>query len=131
MSYEHPGDLFADLDGRPRLLSPQSPKPSLTRAVVDEVLNPVRMLADDGTPEETFVSTSTTIPLIRDSLVDTREKNGMLPNLTYSQLGPVRNLHVLWGFSLELHRLRVLEQLLDEAEGAVVFLRQEEALKSS
>ena len=53
----------------------------------------------------------------------------MLPDLVYGELGPVGDVRVLCGLVLLLHHLHALQELLDEAQGAVVTARQEQALK--
>ena len=53
----------------------------------------------------------------------------MLPDLVYGELGPVGDVRVLRGLVLHLNHLHALQELLDEAQGAVVTARQEEALR--
>ena len=58
------GDVGADLDGLPRHDPLLCTSTSLVGAVVDEGVDPLRMLADDGAPEEVTVCTQVARPLV-------------------------------------------------------------------
>ena len=65
---EHACGLHGDDNGGLRQNSTCGPSSSLAGAVVDEVLDPVRMLPGDGAPEEALVRSATAPPLIRKAL---------------------------------------------------------------
>ena len=125
MGNEHSGDVCADGDVLvlDDLLLDASGV-SFPRAVVDEVLDPSVVLADDRVPEKSLVCSPAAIPLIRKPLLDAWKLDGELPDLVHSQLGPQRDLGILWRPLGKLHDLHALEQLLDKAESAVVFAGQ-------
>ena len=131
MSQKHARDIWSELEDLSWLESREPSLPSLSGAVVDEVLNPHLMLPDDGHPEELFVCASTSIPLVREPLNDSGEPNRVRPDLINGQLGPVGDLHVLRGVVLVLHLLLAPEELLQEDQRAVILLGQEEALRKS
>ena len=129
MSYEHSGDVGADGDVvvlDHLLLYPSGV--SFPRAVVDELLDPGVVLSDDGAPEEGLVCPPAAVPLVREPLFDAGEPDSVVPHLVHSQLWPQRDPGVFWDLPAKLHHLHGLEQLLDEAEGAVVFAGQEDPL---
>ena len=128
---EHPGDLRPELDGLPRDLSGGCPNTPLAGAVIDELGDPVWMLADDGGPKELLVGAEVAGPLIGQPLSDPGHPDGVGPDSPDSELWPWRDPHVLRRLSLELHDLELLEELLHEAQGAVALLGQDEALKRS
>ena len=65
MGDQHFGDVDADGDVvSALLLGLHSAITTLSGAVVDEVENPLWMLANDGGPEELLIRASTTIPLV-------------------------------------------------------------------
>ena len=65
MGDEHPCDVLADGDGRLGHLLDRRPQSSLSGAVVDKVLHPGLVKADDGAPKEPFISSAAAVPLIR------------------------------------------------------------------
>ena len=129
MSYEHSGDVGADGDifVLDHLLL-DTPGVSFPGAVIYEVLDPGVVLSDDGAPEEGLVCPPAAVPLVREPLLDAWEPNSVVPHLVHSQLWPQRDPGVFWNLLGKLHHLHGLEQLLDEAEGAVVFAGQEDPL---
>ena len=128
---EHARGLHGDDNCGLRQDSSCGPSSSLAGAVVDEVLDPVRMLPGDGAPEEALVRSATAPPLIRKALQDSREPSCVGPDPVDGELWPVGDLEVLRGVVLVLHLLLAPEELLQEDQRAVVLLGQEEALRES
>ena len=131
MLCEHPGDVLAKLKETPRLNAGDLSEPSLSGAVVDDGLNPFRMLPNDGTPEEGLICTSPSVPLVREAITDTRESDGVVPDVAHCELRPHGDLVVLRSCLRKLHDLRSREKLLDEMQGAVVGTWQNEFLEES
>ena len=131
MCQEHARDIWSELEDLSWLESREPSLPSLSGAVVDEVLNPHLMLPDDGHPEELLVRASTSIPLVRKPFSDSGEPHGVGPDLVDGQLGPIGDLDILRGGLVVLHNFDALEQLLQESQGEVVSSRQKDALKRS
>ena len=129
--HEHLRNLLGKVDVLGRELSRSCPLLPLPRAIVDQVLDPVRMLPYHGGPEEALVGAAASSPLVWQSWPDPWQAVGVFPDLVHSELRPVRDLDILGGVPLELHDLHLLEQLLHEVQGAVVLLREHEALESS
>ena len=109
MRQEHARDIWCELEYLSWLEFRESSLPSLSGAVVDEVLDPHLMLPDDGHPEELFVRASTSIPLVRKPFSDSGEPHGVRPDLVDGQLGPVGDLDILRGGLVVLHHFHALE----------------------
>ena len=72
MGDEQPGDVLPDGDGLLGHLLDRGPQAPLPGAVVDQVLDPVFVQAEDGAPEELFISSTAAVPFIREPVRDTR-----------------------------------------------------------
>ena len=123
------GDVGPDDDGLAWDLPRGSSEVPLPPAVVDEPEHPPLVLADDGAPEEFSICPVAAVPFIRQALTNTREPEGFRKDSPHTDLRPVGDVVVLWDVPLVLDGFHPIKQLLNEAQGAVVVLRQEEALQ--
>ena len=121
---QHRRDARVELDGLPGQHPRRRPQPPLPGAIVDEVLDPVRMLASHGAPEEALVSAVAAVPFARQPLDYSGQPDGVLPDLVDGELWPVGDPHILGYFALVLNDLVALEQLLHEDQRTIVLLRQ-------
>ena len=65
MGDEHLCDVLADRDGLLGHLLDCGSQSSLSGAVVDQVLDPFFVNADNGAPKELFISSTAAVPFIR------------------------------------------------------------------
>ena len=127
---EHKGDIVADLDGSWRLLCGKGPELPLPGAVVDEVLNPLGMLSEDGPPEEFLVRSPAAGPLLWEPLTDTGQLGCVFPDLVHGQLRPYGDLDGVGDVALKLHDLDTLKHLLDESKRTVILSWEEHSLQT-
>ena len=128
MLHEPSGDVFTDHDRLSRHDSLLCPSSSLGSAIIDEGVDPLRMLAGDGAPEEVSVSSEVAIPLIREALTDSWQPDCMRIGLPHREFGPGWNIVLSWGIYLALDDLLLREQLLHESQGAVPLSWQKDTL---
>ena len=130
MLNESSSNVWWDIDGLPWQLPCCCSSASLTGAVIDKSLYPLRMLSIDGSPKESSVCAQVACPLIWESFKYSWQLDSMRPDLSHRKFRPAWDDYVCWHLCLQLHDLLLLKKGMHKIQSAITWTGQEEQLQT-